>query len=285
MKVMVMFMNKNCCYSYQDYEKSADFVRSRLNGYKPELLVILGSGLGDLAVLAENAIYIPYEEIPNFAVSTAPGHAGRFIVGTINGKCVLMMQGRLHLYEGWTPFEAAYPVRVAKLLGINSMIVTNAAGGVNKSFKAGDVMIIDDFIRLCLENPLIGRNIDEFGERFCDMTHVFDKDYASLFEKAALARGITPKHGIYYFASGPMYETPAEIRAIRTLGGDAVGMSTVHECIAAAHAGMRILGISVITNMAAGVTDEKLSGDEVIEVGKRISKKLSMIMADLIGEM
>ncbi|MBQ3551744.1 MAG: purine-nucleoside phosphorylase [Clostridia bacterium] len=278
-------MNKNQYYTYHDYEKSADFMRSRLKGYKPELLVILGSGLGDMAALAENATYIPYEEIPNFAVSTAPGHAGRFIAGTINGKSVLMMQGRLHLYEGWTPFEVAYPVRVAKILGINSMIITNASGGVNSSFKAGDVMIIDDFIRLCLENPLIGRNIDEFGERFCDMTYVFDKEYASLFEKVAIARGVTPKHGIYYFASGPMYETPAEIRAIRALGGDAVGMSTVHECIAAAHTGMRILGISVITNMAAGVTDEKLSGDEVIEAGKRISEKLSAIMADFIGKM
>ena len=186
------------------------------------------------------------------------------------------------MYEGWTAEQVAYPIRVAKLVGINNLIITNAAGGVNREFGPGDLMLIDDFIRLCFENPLIGQNIPEFGERFCDMTYTFDKEYQRLFEQIAIENGVSLRHGVYYFASGPMYETPAEIRAMRLLGADAVGMSTVHECIAANHCSMMILGISLITNMAAGVLDCRLSGEEVIEAGNRASGKLSRMVYDFI---
>lgn len=269
-------------FTYEQYKESAEYVKGKLAGRTPEFLVVLGSGLGNLAQMVDNPIYIPYSDVPYFVVSTAIGHVGRFVAGNIGGKLVLMMQGRFHMYEGWTAEQVAYPIRVAKLVGINNLIITNAAGGVNREFGPGDLMLIDDFIRLCIENPLIGQNIPEFGERFCDMTYTFDKEYQRLFEQIAIENGVSLRHGVYYFASGPMYETPAEIRAMRLLGADAVGMSTVHECIAANHCSMRILGISLITNMAAGVLDCRLSGEEVIEAGNRASGKLSRMVYDFI---
>ncbi len=269
-------------FLFADYEKSAEYVKSRLSGFEPEVLVVLGSGLGFLGDAAENAIYIDYKDIPNFKSSTAIGHKGRFAAAKLAGKKVLMMQGRFHIYEGYTAQEVAYPVRVAQLLGIKSMIITNAAGGVNESFHAGDLMMITDYIKFQAVNPLIGQNIDQFGPRFPDMSTVFDREYMSKLRDAAKAQGETLKEGVYFYMTGPQYETPAEIRAIRVLGGDAVGMSTVPECIAANHAGMRILGITLISNMAAGILDKPLTSEEVIEAGEAAKDRFSKLICGFL---
>ncbi|MDO4568098.1 MAG: purine-nucleoside phosphorylase [Clostridia bacterium] len=270
-------------FTFKQYAESVGYIADRIGDRAPDFLAVLGSGLGKLANAVADPVLIPYGDIPHFAVSTAMGHAGRFVAGELGGKYLLMMQGRFHMYEGWSAQQVAYPVRVAKLLGAGSMLITNAAGGVNKAYKPGDIMIIDDFIRLGFDNPLIGQNIDEFGERFCDMSFTFDQEYSALFADIARKNGCDVRRGVYYYASGPMYETPAEIRAIRALGADAVGMSTVHECIAANHCGMRILGLSLITNMAAGVLEQKLSGDEVIEVGNAASDALSALVNEFMA--
>lgn len=271
--------------NYQMYCESADYLRKRLGGFQPEALLILGSGLGFLADTVPDAIVVPYGDVPHMRRSTALGHAGRFVAGTLGGRRVLLMQGRLHVYEGYTAAEAAYPVRVARLLGCSRMIVTNAAGGINTSFHVGDLMVITDFIRLAGPNALIGENVAEFGPRFPDMSHVFDRDYIAALHEAARTLGEPLRSGVYYYTTGPQYETPAEIRAMRTLGADAVGMSTVHECITAAHAGMRTLGISLITNMAAGVLDKPLSGDEVIAEGERAKGRFSRLVLAFLEKM
>jgi len=190
----------------------------------------------------------------------------------------MVMQGRLHMYEGYTAEETAYPVRVAKLLGVHTLIVTNAAGGINLEYKVGDLVALNDFIRFSFPNPLIGKNIPEFGPRFQDMTHVFDRDYLKLAKEIAGEQGITLREGLYFYASGPQYETPAEIRAFRFLGADVVGMSTVPECICAAHAGMRILGISLVTNMAAGVLDKPLTEEEVIREAQASQDRFTRLL-------
>jgi len=260
-------------YRLNDYQASADYIKARLGEIAPKVLIILGSGLGGLASAAERPVYIPYGDIPNFKASTAIGHVGRFVAGYVSGVPVLMMQGRLHVYEGNSMEDVAYPVRTARLLGIDKMIVTNAAGGVNTGFHAGQLMLIRDYIKFTLDNPLVGENIEEFGPRFPDMSYTFDREYMQLFREVAEARGDDIAEGNYFYMTGPQYETPAEIRAIRILGGDAVGMSTVPECIAANHAGMRILGITLITNMAAGVLDQPLSGEEVIAAGNAAGER------------
>ena len=271
--------------NYQTYCESAEYLRARLGGFRPEVLLILGSGLGSLADTVSDAVAVPYGDVPHMRESTATGHAGRFVAGTLAGRRVLMMQGRLHVYEGYTAAEAAYPVRVARLLGCERLIVTNAAGGVNTSFHVGDLMIITDFIRLAGPNALIGPNIDEFGPRFPDMSHVFDRNYIAVLHEAARSLDEPLRSGVYYYTTGPQYETPAEIRAMRTLGADAVGMGTVHEVITAAHAGMRILGISLITNMAAGVLDQPLSGEEVIAEGERAKERFSRLILAFLERM
>ena len=265
-------------FQYQDYVESADFIKSRLRDFSPAYLLILGSGLGVLGEEVLNPIYIPYNEIPHFRTSTAPSHAGRFVCGELGGKPVMVMQGRLHVYEGYSAEEVAYPVRVAKLLGVHTLIATNATGGINLDYKVGDLVALNDFIKLSCPNPLIGKNIPEFGPRFNDMSRVFDRDYLSLLKEVAGKQGIPLKEGVYFYASGPQYETPAEIRAFRALGGDVVGMSTVHECIYAVHAGMKILGISLVTNMAAGVLDKPLSEEEVIREGEAARDKFSRLL-------
>ena len=247
--------------------KSADFIKSRLGGFTPSYLLVLGSGLGDMAEQIQNPIFISYSEIPNFKTSTAPGHAGRFVCGELGGKPVMAMQGRFHIYEGYNAEEVAYPVRVAKRLGVHTLITTNAVGGINLDYKVGDLVALNDFIKLSYPNPLIGKNIPEFGPRFCDMSKVFDRGYISLIKEIAAEQGLVMREGVYFYATGPQYETPAEIRAFRLLGGDVVGMSTVHECICANHTGMKILGISLVTNMAAGVLDQPLSEEEVLNEG------------------
>ena len=264
------------------YKESADFIKGRLGDFSPDWLLVLGSGLGIMAEKIQNPVYLPYGEIPHFKTSTAPGHAGRFVCGELGGKNVMAMQGRMHVYEGYSAEEAAYPVRVAKLLGAKSMIVTNAAGGINLDYKAGDLVALNDFIKLSFPNPLIGKNIPEFGPRFRDMSYVFDRDYLWLAKEIAREQGITLREGVYFYTTGPQYETPAEIRAFRLLGGDVVGMSTVHECIAAVHMDMKILGISLVTNMAAGVLDQPLSEQEVLDKAEEAQDRFSGLLLSFL---
>lgn len=272
-------------FTIDQYQQSAEYLRSRLDGFAPELLLILGSGLGGLAEQVERPLYIPYGDVPYFKKSTAMGHAGRFVAGMLGGKRALLMQGRLHVYEGHTMEEVAYPVRVVKLLGIETLVVTNAAGGVNLELKGGKLMLIRDYIKFTLDNPLMGPNLPEFGPRFPDMTYVFDRDLRETFKAVAAAQGEAVAEGVYFYMTGPQYETPAEIRAIRALGGDAVGMSTVPEVVVARHGGMRVLGVSCITNMAAGILDQPLNHAEVTETANRVKGQFRALLDAVVEKM
>ncbi|HPT77909.1 MAG TPA: purine-nucleoside phosphorylase [Candidatus Atribacteria bacterium] len=245
------------------YKEAAKYLRQRLSS-APEVGLILGSGLGQFTERIENPVYVDYNSVPGFPYTTVEGHKGRFVAGTCSGKYVIAMEGRFHYYEGFDIKEVVLPVRVLKELGIKNLIVTNAAGGVNMDFKPGDLMLITDHINLSGINPLRGRNEAEFGPRFPDMTYAYDPALIELAEKTAKALDINLRKGIYAMMQGPSYETPAEIRMLRVLGADAVGMSTVPEVITAVHAGIKVMGISCITNMAAGVLDRPLTHDEVI---------------------
>ncbi len=269
-------------YTISEYNEAAKCLSDRLGDFNPEVLIILGSGLGDLAEICPDPIIIDYKDIPNMCSSTALGHKGRFVAGILGEKRLLMMQGRLHFYEGWTAEQVVFPIRLAKLIGIDKMIITNAAGGINTSFNVGDLMLINDFIKLNGMNPLIGKNLDEFGPRFPDMSKVFDREYMQLFRDTVSSFGDSVREGVYFYCTGPQYETPAEIRAMRILGADAVGMSTVPECIAARHCGMRILGITLVTNMASGILEKPLDGDEVIAAGKAASAKFCKYVIEFL---
>jgi len=262
-------------------KKSVDFI-SKKTGIKPEIGIILGSGLGKLAEEIEG-VKVPYSEIPGFKVSSVQGHAGNLIAGRLCGRDVVAMQGRLHYYEGNTLKDVVYPVRVMKMLGIGTLVVTNAAGGINTDFRPGDLMIIEDHINLSGNNPLIGPNVEELGVRFPDMSAAYNKNLINILEKAAGKLGINLQKGIYAFLSGPSYETPAEIKMLRALGADAVGMSTVPEVIAARHAGVNVLGISCITNMACGILDVPLSHVEVMETAARVEKDFIALVKELVG--
>jgi len=265
-------------YTYEQYREAADLLREKLNGFVPEALLILGSGLGGMADEVENAVAVPYEQVPHMKHSTAPGHAGRFVFGRLAGRNVAVMQGRLHPYEGWSFADAAFPVRVLRLLGAETLLVTNAAGAVNTAFSAGDIMLITDHIKLFGTSPLEGPNLEEFGPRFPDMSHVYTPALQSAARAAAADLGLTLREGVYMYFPGPQYETPAEIRAARVLGADAVGMSTVPEAITAGHCGMRVLGFTLCSNMAAGVLDQPLSGEEVIEAGRQAAPRFSALV-------
>lgn len=230
---------------------------------EPEIGLILGSGLGDLAEEISNQIVIPYEEIPNFPVSTVVGHEGKLVYGDLEGKKVIALQGRFHYYEGYDLQTVTYPVRIFKELGVKTVFITNAAGGLNPAFSPGDLMIITDHLNITGENPLIGENIEKHGPRFVDMSETYSKRGQSLLKEAAAEMGVTLQEGVYTWFTGPTYETPAEIRYARAIGGDAVGMSTVPEAIVAKHAGLEVIGISCITNLAAGM-QEKLNHEEVM---------------------
>lgn len=250
------------------YKIAADYIKKFIDE-KPQIGLILGSGLGSLAESIESPVYIDYSDIPGFSKTTIQEHIGRFVSGKLQGKNVIAMQGRYHYYEGKEPSDIVLPVYVMKALGVEILIITNAAGGVNTSFKAGDIMIITDHINLSGVNPLRGPNPEELGQRFPDMTYAYNPDLKEFALKIAKKIGINIKTGVYAMMQGPSYETPAEIRMLRILGADAVGMSTVPEVIAAVHAGMKVLGISCITNMAAGVLDKLLSHVEVIETAEK----------------
>lgn len=249
---------------------------------KPEIGLILGSGLGILADEIEDPVVLDYEHIPNFPISTVEGHAGQLIVGKFMGKQVMALKGRLHYYEGYTMSEVTFPVRVMTALGVGQIIVTSAVGGINKNFVPGDLMIIRDHINFGFNNPLIGADCSSLGVRFPDMSGAYSESLIILAEKAAKENNIDVKKGVYAFLTGPAYETPAEIKMIGILGADAVGMSTVPEVMAAIHGGAGVLGISCITNMAAGISDKPLNHDEVIEVAKSVEKKFSAYIKGII---
>lgn len=249
-----------------------------------EIGMILGSGLADTVQL-ENAKTIAYQDIPGFPVSTVPGHQSEWVCGEMGGKRVCLMRGRFHMYEGWAMEQIAMPVRVMKRLGVKTLIVTNACGGVNTGFVPGDLMLITDTINFSGLNPLIGPNADDFGPRFPDMSRQFDAEYISLAHSVAGKMGLTLKEGVYMWFSGPSFETPAEIRMSRILGADAVGMSTVPEVITARHCGMRVLGISCITNMAAGILDQPLNHEEVLETGARVKETFGNLIQGIVREM
>ena len=256
---------------------AADYIRARIDS-TPELGLILGSGLGDFADTLEDKIIIPYEEIPHFPRSTVVGHAGALVFGKVCGRTVVVMQGRVHYYEGYAQQLITMPVRVMRLLGVEQLLLTNAAGGVNLIFAPGDLMLISDHINFSGANPLMGENLDEFGPRFPDASDV----YTAALRKQILARaeenGIALKQGVYMMFSGPSFETPAEIRMARTMGADAVGMSTVPEALVAAHCGMEVVGVSCISNMAAGVLPQKLTHQEVLETGELVHDKFHKLV-------
>ena len=248
----------------------------------PEVAIILGSGLGSLGDKLENATAVAYTDIPGFVQSTAPGHAGRLIFGLLAGKKVVAMQGRFHYYEGHDMEQVVFPVRVFASLGIPNLIVTNACGGINYAFQAGDLMVIRDVISMFCPSPLRGPNVESLGPRFFDMTHPLSDTLISYARESALDNNITLREGVYVFAQGPHFETPADIRMLRMLGADAVGMSTVPEIIAARHAGMNILGISCVTNMAAGMTSQELNHEEVLEAGRMAEERFTGLVSGIV---
>lgn len=266
------------------YEKTADYVKSRAP-FAPELGLILGTGLGPLAKQIENPVEIDYRDIPNFLVSTAPDHAGKLIFGTLEGKKLVCMSGRFHSYEGYDFEQLAIPVRLFKLLGVKQLIVTNAAGGVNEGYRPGDIMVISDHMKLNGASPMRGKNLPEFGDRFFDVSRMYTPRLRELALRLAKDTMLRVHEGVYFFMPGPQFETPAEIRAIRLLGGDAVGMSTVTEALTAAHCGIELLGFSVITNMAAGMLDQPLTTEEVSETGRMIEEQFSAYLKSVIREM
>lgn len=261
--------------------QSVEYIKNQINCI-PSIGIILGSGLGNLAEAIKNPIFIDYKDIPNFKTSTAPDHKGRFVIGELAGKDVICMQGRLHYYEGYSLQEVVYPVRVLKLLGIKTLIVTNAAGGINETFISGDLMLIEDHINLLGNNPLIGENYDFLGPRFNDMTYAYTPKLKRIASKCADEINIKLKSGIYVACTGPSFETPAEIRAFSILGADAVGMSTVPEVITAAHCGLDVLAISLISNMASGVLNMAISGDDVVKVAQEKGRELQNLIVSII---
>ena len=253
----------------QKIQEASNYLKGEIK-HQPQIALILGSGLGILADEIENPQAIPYNQIPHFPVSTVEGHAGELVFGDLMGKRVMAMKGRFHYYEGYSMEAVTFPIRVMKALGINTLIVTNAAGGVKKSFSPGDLMLITDHINFAFNNPLMGKNERELGERFTDMSRAYDEKLINTALAAADALDMKLQQGVYTFFSGPTYETPAEVKMVEFFGGDAVGMSTVPEVMAAVHGGQRVLGISCISNMAAGILPQSLSHDEVIETTQRV---------------
>jgi purine-nucleoside phosphorylase len=263
-------------------QSAANYISTKI-AVSPKIGIILGSGLGVLAEQAEDAAAIAYQDIPEFADSTVEGHKGRLVAGRLNGTAVMLMQGRFHYYEGYSMQDVVLPVWVMKQLGIETLIVTNAAGGVNTAFAPGDLMLISDHIKFFTDSPLRGRNIEEFGPRFNDMSVAYTPALMSLAKRIARNNNIKVQEGVYAHMPGPSFETPAEIRMLRILGADAVGMSTVPEVIAAAHASIKVLGISAISNMAAGILDQPLNHEEVMETGRQIQKLFSLFITEIVN--
>lgn len=267
----------------QDYEKMLDVIRKKAD-YPIQAGIVLGSGLGELAEQIEKAVEIPYEELPGFPQSTVKGHHGRFVCGFLNDTAVAVMQGRVHFYEGHAASKLTAGIRVMAKLGIGHVILTNAAGAVNTGFKPGDLMVIDDHINLIGSNPLIGKHFDDWGERFVDMSETYDSKLRKILHQKAEARLIDIKHGIYAALSGPSYETPAEIHMLNIIGADAVGMSTVPEAIVARQEGIKTAGISVISNMGAGLLDEAIDHHQVVDIVKSRYPDLQYLLKELLNQ-
>ena len=261
---------------------AAEYIRSRIS-IQPQVGLILGSGLGSYADTLTDAVRIPFSEIPGFPVPTVPGHSGALVIGTVRGTPAVVLQGRIHYYEGLPQQVITLPVRVLAALGVQTLVLTNACGGVNTAFQPGDLMLITDHINLSGSNPLIGPNLDAFGPRFPDMSDLYTASLRTAIQEKAAAAGLELREGVYAMYSGPNYETPAEIRMFRVLGADVVGMSTVPEALVAGHCGMQVVGISCVTNMAAGVLPRKLDHSEVVETAARVRSKFCSLL-DLILE-
>lgn len=263
--------------------QAVEYLKKKIS-FQPEIGIILGSGLGELVNEVQNRVVIPYSDIPGFPVSTVKGHAGNLIFGQLGEKDVAVMQGRFHFYEGHPISKVVLGVRVMGLLGIKTMFVTNAAGGINKAFKPGDLMVISDHINFPGENPAFGEEVSEFGPRFFDMTYAYEPELIEKAKKVYEKNGVPYKEGVYVFCKGPSYETPAEIRMLSTIGADAVGMSTVPEVIAARQMNIKVFGVSCITNMAAGISKTKLSHQEVVETSNRVKESFIKIITDMTKE-
>src|SRR6266478_7397332 len=262
-------------------EKAAKFILSKTE-LRPKIALVLGSGLGAFADEFETATKIPYAQIPHFPRSTAIGHAGQLVLGKVDGIAVAGMQGRVHLYEGYSAKQVAFPTRVFARMGIKAVIVTNAAGGINLNYSEGALVVLRDHINLQGANPLIGSNDDRFGPRFPDMTRAYDPEFRRFVAEAGKKLSLSLYEGVYLALAGPNYETPAEIHALRTLGADLVGMSTVPEVLAARHSGIRVLGISCVTNMAAGITGKTLTAEEVFETGAKVKHQFIALVRAII---
>lgn len=269
-------------YTYEMMEEAAAYIRERIQA-APEVGLILGSGLGVLGDDVEQPVVLPYGEIPHFPESTVIGHAGQLVIGILENKPVLVMQGRFHYYEGHSMETIGFPVRVMRLLGIENIIVTNAAGGCNPTYNPGDLMVITDHIKFFDDSPLRGPNLEQFGPRFNDMSEPYSRELRKLAEEAAESLGFFMRKGIYAHMAGPSFETPAEIRMLQTLGADAVGMSTVPEVITANHCGMKVLGISCITNAAAGILEQPLNHEEVLETGARVRHTFASLIRGILA--
>ena len=272
-------------YTFAQYKESADYIRGRIGGFAPKVAMILGSGLGFLGDVVEDPICVSYRDIPHFKASTAPGHKGQLVFGTLEGQNVAVMQGRMHHYEGYSYEEVAYAVRVLRLLGCGTLIVTNAAGCINLEWKAGELMLITDHIKFFMESPLRGENLPEFGVRFPDASHLYTPALQELARQTAKELDIPLREGVYMYFPGPQYETPAEVRFARTAGADAVGMSTAPEVVAAGHCGMEVLGLTLLSNMAAGILDQPLSEQEVLDAAAACRDKFSRLVLACLNKL
>jgi purine-nucleoside phosphorylase len=268
----------------QRMEEAKSYIQSQIT-VQPQIGLILGSGLGELADDIQEVVRIPYESIPYFPVSTVEGHAGQLVIGRLHNKTVIVMQGRFHYYEGYSMQEVTFPVRVMKALGADQLIVTNACGGMNPAFKAGDLMLIQDHLNMTGSNPLIGTNESELGPRFPDMSRAYTPELLTLVRDSAQSLGIEIQQGVYAGITGPTYMTPAELTMLRKLGGDAVGMSTVPEVIVASHMAMKVIGISCVTDMAIGEHLEPLSHEQVIEVANRTKPRFIALVREIVARM
>ncbi|MGE5474282.1 MAG: purine-nucleoside phosphorylase [Ignavibacteriales bacterium] len=269
--------------AYQKIVETGEYIKSKLNE-TPEIGIVLGSGLGPLADQLIDSIVIDYSDIPNFPVSTVVGHEGKLVIGKLEGKTIICMKGRFHYYEGYSLTEVTLPIRIMSYIGVKNLILTNASGGVNLDYKPGDLMIIKDHLNFPCVNPLLGKNIEEMGTRFPSASDIYTKTVRENAKKIAKDIDIDVQEGVYNYCTGPSYETPAEIKAYRILGADAVGMSTVPEALVACHCGMKVLGISCITNMAAGILDQPLSHKEVFDTAEKTKDKFSNLIKAYIRE-
>jgi purine-nucleoside phosphorylase len=272
---------------FDQVTEAAAFLRERLGGFSPKIGIVLGSGLGAVADAVSEPVIVPYSAIPHFPQSTVAGHSGRIVAGLLGGAPVIVMQGRVHFYEGYTPQQVTFPMRVLGALGVRTVILTNAAGGIAEGYRVGQLVALADHINLMGWNPLVGPNDPRFGFsngaglRFFDMTEAYSKRLRALAQKAAEAEGFQLEEGVYVAVSGPSYETPAEIRAFRTMGATLVGMSTVPETIVARHMGLEVLGLSCVTNPAASVDAPSLSHEEVFEAGRKVEQRLARLLQRL----